>query len=29
MVAGILAIIVMGAVFGIIIVDYKSRSHTL
>ena len=29
MVMGVIAIIVMGAVFGIIIVDYKSRSHTV
>jgi len=29
MLTGILAIIVMVAVFGIIIVDYKSRSHVV
>ena len=29
MVGGVLAIIVMVAVFGIVFVDYKSRSHTL
>jgi len=29
MVEGILAIIVMVAVFGIVFVDYRSRSHTL
>ena len=29
MVEGVLAIIVMVAVFGIIFADYKSRSHTI
>jgi len=28
MVGGVLAIIVMVAVFGIVIIDYKSRSYT-
>jgi hypothetical protein len=29
MIVGVLAIIVMVAVFGIVFVDYKSRSNTL